>query len=248
VVAAGDRATSRGGSGSVAALGLLAASYAAVRSGRSERLDRRAAKALAYPLGHRVDVVVAAGTDLGSVYGIAGLATVLAVTGRRRAALDVAAVGAIAWTAAQASKPLVGRERPYVVEGADRLVAVPAGSSWPSGHVAVASGMAAILGDHLRRPARRVARAAAVGVAVSRCYVGVHHLTDVLAGWGVGVLSAASWRGLRRLAVRALPVGDRALTVDVRAPRRARGRRHERRSSRRPRAAASGRRSSASSR
>jgi membrane-associated phospholipid phosphatase len=247
VVAAGGRATSRGGSGSVAALGLLAASYAAVRSGRSERLDRRAAKALAYPLGHRVDVVVAAGTDLGSVYGIAGLATVLAVTGRRRAALDVAAVGAIAWTAAQASKPLVGRERPYVVEGADRLVAVPAGSSWPSGHVAVASGMASILGDHLPRPARRVARAAAVGVAVSRCYVGVHHLTDVLAGWGVGVLSAASWRGLRRLAVRALPVGDRALTGGVRAPA-ARGAGAADAGPRRPRAAASGRRSSASSR
>jgi membrane-associated phospholipid phosphatase len=183
-----------------AALGLVAASYAAVRSGRSERLDRRAAKALAYPLGHRVDVVVAAGTDLGSVYGIAGIAGVLAATGRRRAALDVAAVGALAWTAAQASKPLVGRERPYVVEGADRLVAVPAGSSWPSGHVAVASAMATTLAAHHLPPrAARVARAGAVGVAVSRCYVGVHHLTDVIAGWGVGVLCAAGWARVRRL-------------------------------------------------
>jgi membrane-associated phospholipid phosphatase len=184
----------------LAAVGLLAASYAAVRSGRSERVDRRAAKALAYPLGHRVDVIVAAGTDLGSVYGIAGVAGVLAATGRRRAAVDVAAVGALAWTAAQASKPLVGRERPYVVEGAERLVAVPAGSSWPSGHVAVASAMATTLAaGHLPGPAARIARAAAVGVAVSRCYVGVHHLTDVIAGWGVGVLCAAGWARLRRL-------------------------------------------------
>jgi membrane-associated phospholipid phosphatase len=184
----------------LAAVGLVAASYAAVRSGRSERLDRQAAKALAYPLGHRIDVVVAAGTDLGSVYGIAGIAGVLAATGRRRAAVDVAAVGALAWTAAQAAKPLVGRERPYIVEGADRLVAVPAGSSWPSGHVAVASAMAATLAEHHLpgRPAR-LARAAAVGVAVSRCYVGVHHLTDVLAGWGVGVLCSAAWSRLRRL-------------------------------------------------
>jgi membrane-associated phospholipid phosphatase len=184
----------------LAAVGLLAASYAAVRSGRSERLDRQAAKALAYPLGHRIDVVVAAGTDLGSVYGIAGIAGVLAATGRRRAALDVAAVGAIAWMAAQASKPLVGRERPYIVEGADRLVAVPAGSSWPSGHVAVASAMATTLATHDLPPrAGRVARTAAVGVAVSRCYVGVHHLTDVLAGWGVGVLCSVAWARLRRL-------------------------------------------------
>jgi membrane-associated phospholipid phosphatase len=186
--------------GPLAAAGLVAASYAAVRTGRSERLDRRAAKALAYPLGHRVDVVVSVATDLGSVYGIAGIATALAATGRRRAGLDVAAAGAIAWTAAQASKPLVGRERPYVVEGADRLVAVPAGSSWPSGHVAVASAMASVLADHLSPPAGRVVRAAAVGVAASRCYVGVHHLTDVLAGWGVGVLSATAWQQVRRCA------------------------------------------------
>jgi membrane-associated phospholipid phosphatase len=183
-----------------AATGLVAASYAAVRSGRSERLDRQAAKALAYPLGHRVDLLVAAGTDLGSVYGIAGIAGVLAATGRRRAAFDVAAVGALAWTAAQAAKPLVGRERPYVVEGADRLVAVPAGSSWPSGHVAVASAMATTLAEHhLPTGTARVARAAAVGVAASRCYVGVHHLTDVIAGWGVGVLCSALWSRLRRL-------------------------------------------------
>jgi membrane-associated phospholipid phosphatase len=185
--------------GPLAAAGLVAASYVAVRSGRSERLDRQAAKALAYPLGHRVDVIVSVATDLGSVYGIAGIATVLAATGRRRAALDVAAAGAIAWTAAQASKPLVGRERPYVVEGAERLVAVPAGSSWPSGHVAVASAMAAVLDEHLSPPAGRVVRAAAVGVAASRCYVGVHHFTDVLAGWGVGVLSATAWKQVRRL-------------------------------------------------
>jgi membrane-associated phospholipid phosphatase len=180
-----------------ASVALLAGSYVMVRAGRSAELDRQAAKALAYPLGHRADVVVAAATDLGSVYGIAGIAGVLAATGRRRAALDVAAVGALAWTAAQASKPLVGRERPYVVDGADRLVAVPAGSSWPSGHVAVAAAMATTLADRLPGTLGRVARGAAVGVAVSRCYVGVHHLTDVLAGWGVGVLCAAGWRGVR---------------------------------------------------
>jgi membrane-associated phospholipid phosphatase len=202
VVASQGRAASR--RGALAALGLVVVSYAAVHSGRSERLDRRAARALAYPLGHRVDVLVAAGTDLGSVYGNAGVSAVLAVTGRRRAALDVAGAGAIAWTAAQATKPLVGRERPYVVEGADRLVAVPAGSSWPSGHVAVAAATASVLAEHLPRRAGPFARAAAVGVAVSRCYVGVHHLTDVLAGWGIGVLSATVWSWLGRPATRAI--------------------------------------------
>jgi membrane-associated phospholipid phosphatase len=220
---------------SAAALGLVAASYLAVRSGRAERLDRRAAEALARPLGYRVDVLVAAATDLGSVYGVAGIATVLGITGRRRAALDVAASGAVAWTAAQATKPFLGRERPYAAEGSARLVATPAGSSWPSGHVAVAVAMASTLHDHLPRSARGVARVAAAGVAVSRCYVGVHHLTDVVAGWGVGELSAAAWTCGRRLITRAPRVETRGARAD-----RAR--------SRRPTAAASGRRANASSR
>ena len=182
----------------VAASVAILASYAAVKSGRSAILDRRAAKALAYPLGHRVDRLVAAGTDLGSVYGLAGVTAVLAATGRRRAALDVALAGLAAWGAAQGSKPLIGRERPYVVEGADRLVAVPAGSSWPSGHVAVAGAMTSALVPHVGRGRRRWLHLGAAAVAVSRCYVGVHHFTDVVAGWGVGVLSEAATRGARR--------------------------------------------------
>ncbi|MFA9444367.1 phosphatase PAP2 family protein [Egicoccus sp. AB-alg6-2] len=181
-----------------AALVVIGLSYAAVTSGRSAVLDRRAAKALAYPLGHRVDRLVAAGTDLGSVYGLAGVAGVLAATGRRRAATDVALAGLAAWGAAQGTKPLVGRERPYVVEGADRLVAVPAGSSWPSGHIAVAAAMASALVPHVGRGRRRWLHLGAAAVAVSRCYVGVHHFTDVVAGWGVGVLAEAATRGTRR--------------------------------------------------
>jgi undecaprenyl-diphosphatase len=182
----------------VGAAAAVVVSYAAVRSGRSAVLDRRAAKALAYPLGRRVDRIVAAGTDLGSVYGLGGLTLTLVAAGRRRAAIDVALAGAAAWAGAQAVKPLIGRERPYVVAGADRLVAIPAGSSWPSGHVAVAGAMAAALVPHVGRGRRRWLHLGSAAVAVSRCYVGVHHFTDVIAGWGVGVLSEAATRATRR--------------------------------------------------
>ncbi|HSK23443.1 MAG TPA: phosphatase PAP2 family protein [Egicoccus sp.] len=181
-----------------AALLAVVASYAAVRSGRSADLDRRAAKALAYPLGRHVDRLVAAGTDLGSVYGLAGVAGTLAVAGRRRAAADLALAGLAAWGAAQGTKPLIGRERPYVAGDAHRMVAIPAGSSWPSGHVAVAAAMASALVPHVGRGRRRWLHLGSAAVAVSRCYVGVHHLTDVIAGWGIGTLSEAATRGLRR--------------------------------------------------
>ena len=174
----------------------IVGSYLTVRSGRSAELDRQAAKALAYPLGHRFDKAVSAYTDLGSVYGMAGLAGVLAAAGHRRAAAEVLVGGSTAWVVAQAAKPLIGRERPYLADGADRLVAVPAGSSWPSGHVAVATAMGACLTPHLDGGGRRAVRAAVAGVAASRCYVGVHHLTDVIAGWGLGAPVGA---GVRRL-------------------------------------------------
>lgn len=171
-------------------------SYLTVRSGRSHELDRQAAKALAYPLGYRFDRAVSAYTDLGSVYGMAGLAGVVAAAGHRRTAAEILAGGSTAWVVAQAAKPLIGRERPYLAEGAHRLVAVPAGSSWPSGHVAVATAMGACLIPHLDGQGRRVVRAAIAGVAASRCYVGVHHLTDVIAGWGFGALVGAGIRWL----------------------------------------------------
>ena len=179
-------------------LATVGASWLAVRSGAGDVLDRHARDALARPLGHRADVTIGAVTDLGSVYGLAGISAVLAATGRRAPALDAAVAGGVAWGVAQSLKPTMDRPRPYQVDAAARLVAVPAGSSWPSGHSAVAAATATSLSPHLGVPAR-LASAVFVGtVAVSRLYVGVHHFTDVAAGVAVGHLCARAVRGARR--------------------------------------------------
>ncbi|MBW3659839.1 MAG: phosphatase PAP2 family protein [Actinobacteria bacterium] len=184
---------------SVVAAGLaVVGSYAALRSPPAQVWDRRAGVALSRPLGRTGDAVISAGTDLGSVYAIAGVSAVLAASGRRRAALDVLGAGAVGWTVAQAVKPLVKRPRPYEAHGAFRLVAEPAGASWPSGHVAVAAAMAAAVAPAMS-PAGRVGAAVSTAfVSVSRIYVGVHYLTDVVAGVGLGVLSARAWGAARR--------------------------------------------------
>lgn len=183
----------------VGAATAIAASWLAVRAPRAQVVDRRAGAALSRPLGPAADRVIASGTDLGSVYAIAGISAALALTGRRRAALDVFGTGAAAWTAAQAIKPLVERPRPYEADGLFLLVSAPAGHSWPSGHVAVAAGMAATLAPRLPRRGRLVAGGLTGFVALSRIYVGVHYVTDVVAGVGVGVLCAETWRRARRL-------------------------------------------------
>lgn len=192
--------------GGVAA-GAVVGSYLLIRTGRSVPLDTWARRWMAHRHAPRTDRVIAAASDLGSIYAVAGMATILVARGRRAVGADVAGVGAVAWVAAQALKPLLRRSRPYESGDARRLVAVPAGSSWPSGHAAVAAGMTTVLGSHLGRRGRLAATSVALGVAASRLHVGVHHFTDVVAGLGVGIVVGRGWTAVRRR------VGARAHSV-----------------------------------
>jgi membrane-associated phospholipid phosphatase len=188
--------------GVLLALLAVTGSLGAVRSGRVERLDQHVGRVLATPRGPAVDRLVGATTDLGSVYGLTGTAGVLAVAGHRRRAVELLAAGLTAWTVAQAAKPLANRPRPYQAALAERLVAEPAGSSWPSGHTAVVAAMGASLAPGMPRPARWAVGVVAVGVGCSRLYVGVHHPSDLVAGAGIGLLCA---RGARTLRMRVGP-------------------------------------------
>jgi membrane-associated phospholipid phosphatase len=177
----------------------VAGSYLAVRGGAFERVDELARRGIARGASPRVDRLISIATDLGSVYGLAGVSAALGASGRPRLAGQVATAGLTAWTVAQAAKPLLPRARPYELGTASRLVAPPAGSSWPSGHAAVAAAMTATVLPQLPRGGRVGAVLLAGAVGVSRLRVGVHHLTDVIAGFGVGALSAlAAGRVARR--------------------------------------------------
>lgn len=132
-------------------------------------------------------------TLLGSTYGlVAILAIVGAVMFRSR---GWGAVGYLALVGVGVSllnnglKMIVGRQRPDV----GRLVGA-SGSSFPSGHSAAAAACwAAIALVVLSRSTRRrralgatAAAFVALSVATSRVLLGVHWLTDVLAGLAVG--------------------------------------------------------------
>ena len=170
------------------AVGALSAAWLVTRSGRAERVERVVSDLVRAPRTATIERAVSIATELGSTFAVAGAAAAIAFSGRRDAAVDVVAAGAIAWTAAQAVKPFVRRARPYEAGHADRLVAVPAGSAWPSGHPAVAAAVATVLTDRLSPRARTVASTIVGAVAVSRVYVGVHHPSDVIAGVALGVL------------------------------------------------------------
>lgn len=186
----------------VLAAAALLGSWAAVKSGASDAFDLRAGSSPRRG-GTGVDRALAHATDLGSVYGLTGTAAALAVSGRTRMATDMLAAGGLAWVLGQSAKPLLDRPRPFE-SGTPRLVARPAGTSWPSGHSAVAAAMGTVVAANApgsTRPA--VTRGAGVALAAfvggSRLHVGVHHPTDVVAGWGLGVLCARAWQRAAQL-------------------------------------------------
>ena len=86
-------------------------------------------------------------------------------------------------------KPLVCRDRPFTVEDFDLLVAPPDTWSFPSGHTASAfAGAVAILVHDRRWGSIALVYAALVGI--SRMYLCVHWLTDVIAGAVIGAAVA----------------------------------------------------------
>ena len=137
----------------------------------------------------------------------------------RDVALFLAAVGGGEWLLNNGLKLVVSRERPDVLH----LVGA-GGSSFPSGHSAGAAAAAAALALVLSRDRHRRTRAVflslavlvAVAVAASRALLGVHWLTDVVAGlavgWGWFLLVAVLFGGRMQV------LGDPVVRAGVASP------------------------------
>lgn len=198
----------RGKARLAAAAGALAflAVAGLVGAGLTERADAAALRAVRGPDGAlfgggaRWVNAVRDITALGSVVVLSltvvvGVAVSLAAR-RRAVAAHLAAVGAGTAALAFGLKALFGRPRPAVVPHLD----VVGTASFPSGHALGATAVYLTLGLLAARatPLRRAPIAVAVGLAgavgVTRCLLGVHYPTDVLAGWAAGAgWAAACW-------------------------------------------------------
>lgn len=139
-------------------------------------------------LSDRVFVPVWAVMQIGSLGGSVAIGAGVAASGHPRLGRRVATAGAMTWLGSKAVKPLAGRGRPAaVVEAARVLGRAQTGLGYPSGHAAVAVAMASAASPLVPRRWRSVLWSAALGVGVSRVYVGAHMPLDVAGGVLLGI-------------------------------------------------------------
>ena len=105
--------------------------------------------------------------------------------GRRTAVEGLAAVAITSFLANLVAKGLFRRRRPTDQVPEARRLPTPGSSSMPSGHTASAAAFTRVVGAAY--PSVRIPlNALAAAIGFSRVYTGVHHPSDVIAGWLLG--------------------------------------------------------------
>jgi undecaprenyl-diphosphatase len=155
-----------------------------------QELDRDAvewAASLDWPV---VTPIMKALTVVGT-WGAVWLAIGVVLALRRRDPRPAAIVGLTVLLASALGtllKDVFDRPRPPVADTSiHALVTVPGSASMPSGHALTAFASAVVLGGLAPR-GRAALLVLAAGIAVSRVYLGVHYVSDVLAGAAVGTM------------------------------------------------------------
>lgn len=127
-------------------------------------------------------------------FALCALAFLLAGRRGRRIAVTCAFAIVIAWVMSDlVLKGLVQRPRPFdttELGQAVRLLGPPPNSfSFPSGHTSVSFAAAPVLA-RLGPAVAAISWVLAIGIAISRIYVGDHFPSDVLGGMAVGLLAS----------------------------------------------------------
>lgn len=190
-----------------ACLVVVVLAWLLVVSGVSEPVDAAIAGAVRSEALRGVLAPLRYVTELGSTWAVVTVAVALLVLGTRAGQARDAALGAgtigLVSLAVEIVKRVVSRARPEILDP----IVVETGFAFPSGHAAnamVAYGIVAVVigRSSLARPWRtgiQVLLAVVIGlVGLSRVWLGVHHPTDVVAGWATGAFAVCAYVALTR--------------------------------------------------
>jgi len=177
--------------------GAAAVGHVVMRTQAGAEADRSLFASVNHGHGPGPDRFFGGVTELGSLYAAAAAAGTMGLLGRRRAAIRAFAAAAATWALGQAVKKAIDRPRPYEddPDGTRKLIAEPAGTSWPSSHPAVLTSFTRVAARDLALGAtsRAVLTALDLSVAASRVYLGVHYPGDVVSGLLMGRAVARLW-------------------------------------------------------
>ncbi|MFE9693545.1 lysylphosphatidylglycerol synthase domain-containing protein [Micromonospora sp. NPDC005806] len=143
------------------------------------------------PVGPAMQLVM----QVGAYPAILATATGAAAARQWRLARDLLIAGNLAYWSAVLAKLVVARARPAGFLTDIRFHETISGRfGYPSGHVAVATALAAVLAPALPRRLRGLVWLAVAVVATARIYVGAHLPVDVLGGFLLGWFTASLTR------------------------------------------------------
>ncbi len=133
---------------------------------------------------NRAMYLLSAGGDDGRIWFAAAAVEATRVRSPRRFLTLVGWLGIESAVVNLGIKRIARRPRPDVMTEHEHRLRIPTDTSFPSGHAASSGLMAVVLSQG--SPLAPLWVALALGVGASRVHVGVHHGSDVVAGWAVG--------------------------------------------------------------
>jgi undecaprenyl-diphosphatase len=179
------------------ALGVFAKIASEVQERETTAIDRAVSLALHRLDSPLMDAVMLGFTFLGSFPAVAAVVVAAAVwrvrAGDRRSAVALVLVALVTELLNLALKEIFQRPRPTLFQE----IATLHSYSFPSGHAMASAAVYGSAATVLARAYPRRRRAILLGtcalvalIGLSRVYLGVHWITDVLAGWAAGAFIA----------------------------------------------------------
>lgn len=137
-------------------------------------------------------------TQTGSIYMLGILLLIFLIKKKYHLVLRLLLTATLAYQLTGFAKDIWGRLRPHeILPGIYNLDYVVRGPGFPSGHTALATAMALVVGYYLPRKYQWIIPVWIVGVGLSRIFLGIHAPLDIVGGFAIGWIAYALFRHVR---------------------------------------------------